>query len=59
MMEKTVKSRDIANQVFIEEVDQTDDNFKMRIGMVVTLDVMKQLDDGYEKAESEIFKPIH
>jgi len=59
MMDKTVHSRDIANQVFIEEVDQTDDNFKMHLGMVVTLDVMKQLDDGYEKAESEIFKPIH
>lgn len=59
MMDKTVHSRDIANQVFIEEVDQTDDNFKMHIGMLVTLDVMKQLDGGYEKAESEIFKPLH
>ncbi len=59
MLEKTVKSRDIAHQVLFEDVDQTDDNFKMHIGMVVTLDVMNQLDDGYEKVESEIFKPLH
>ena len=59
MMEKTVKSRDMAHQVLLQGVDKTKDDFKMKVGTLVTLDIMKQLDDGYEKAESEIFKPWH
>ncbi len=59
MMDKTVKSRDMANQVFLKEIDKTKDNFQMQIGAMVTLDIMKQVDDSYEKAESEIFKPWH
>jgi len=59
MMEKTVKSRDIAHQVLFKGVDETKDDFKMQLGTVCTLDVMKQLDDSYEKVESEIFKPWH
>jgi len=59
MMEKTVKSRDMANQVLLQGVDKTKDDFKMKVGMVATLDIMKQLDDSYEKVESDIFKPWH
>lgn len=59
MLEKTVKSRDVAYQVLFKGVDETKDDFKMQVGTVVTLDVMKQLDDSYEKVESEIFKPWH
>lgn len=59
MFDKTVKSRDIANQVFFKEIDKTKDNFQMQLGTLVILDIMKQVDDSYEKVESEIFKPWH
>ena len=58
-MDKTVKSRDMANQVLFQEIDKTKDNFQMKVGTLATLDIMKQLDDSYEKVESEIFKPWH
>ncbi len=59
MFDKTGKSRDLANRVLFKQVDTTKDNFEMKVGTLVTLDVMKQLDDNYEKVESEIFKPWH
>ena len=57
--DKTVQSRELVYQNLLVGVDQTDDDFKMKVGMVVTLDLMKQTKDNYEKAESEIFKPWH
>ena len=59
MFDKTGKSRDMANQVLFKMVDQTKGDFDMKVGTIVTLDIMKQLDDSYEKVESEIFKPWH
>jgi len=59
MFDKTAKSRDLAHQVFFKQVDKTKGNFQMQVGTFATLDIMKQLDDSYEKAESEIFKPWH
>ena len=59
MFENTRNSRDLAHQVLFKGVDQTKDNFKMKVGMMATIDIMKQLDDSYEKVESEIFKPWH
>ena len=59
MMSKTVKSRDISHQVFFKGVNQTKDKFEMKVGTIVTLDIMKQIDGSYEEAESEIFKPWH
>ena len=59
MMDKTVKSRDMAHQVLFKQIDKTKGDFQMKIGTMLTMDIMKQLDDGYEKAESEIFKPWH
>jgi len=59
MMTKTAKSRDMAHQVLFRGVDQTKDNFQMKVGTIITIDIMKQLDDSYEKVESEIFKPWH
>lgn len=59
LMDKTVKSRDMAHQVLFKGVDKTKDDFKMKVGTIITMDIMKQLDDSYEKAESEIFKPWH
>ncbi len=59
MFEKTGKSRTIANQVLLKQVDNTKGEFTMKVGTMCTMDIMKQLDDNYEKAESEIFKPWH
>lgn len=59
MMDKTVLSRELVYQNLLVGIDQTKDDFKMKVGMVVTLDFMKQLDDKYAHAESEIFKPWH
>ena len=59
MMEKTVKSRDMANQVLLKQIDRTKGEFTMKVGTIATMDIMKQLDESYEKAESEIFKPWH
>lgn len=59
MMDKTAKSRDLANQVFLRQVDKTKGSFEMKIGTIATIDIMKQLDESYEKTESEIFKPWH
>lgn len=59
MFDKTAKSRDIAHQVYLKQVDKTQDSFEMKIGTIATIDIMKQVDEGYEKAESEIFKSWH
>ena len=59
MFDKTVKSRDLANQVLCREIDTTTGDFKMAVGTMFTMDIMKQQDDTYEKVESEIFKPWH
>ena len=59
MFDKTVISRDLANQVMCREIDGTKGDFKMAVGTMFTMDIMKQLDDNYVKVESEIFKPWH
>jgi hypothetical protein len=59
MFDKTAKSRDMAHQVLLKQVDKTKGNFQMKVGTMATIDIMKQLDDSYEKLESEIFKPWH
>ena len=59
MFDLTVKSRDLAHQVLFRQIDMTNGDFKMAVGTMLTMDVMKQLDDSYEKVESEIFKPWH
>jgi len=57
--DKTGPSRDLAHQVLFKVVDSTKDNFSMKVGTVITMDIMKQLDDSYENVEAEIFKPWH
>lgn len=59
ILNKTGKARDLANQVLLKQVDRTKDDFKMKIGTMLTMDIMKQQDDTYETVESEIFKPWH
>jgi hypothetical protein len=59
MLDKTVSSRDLANQVLLKQVDRTKGEYTMKVGTMFTMDIMKQCDDSYEKVESEIFKPWH
>ena len=58
----TAKSRDLAVRIFLEEVATTDDDFEMPIGTVASIDFMKVALENYstyEKAEMEVFKPLH
>lgn len=59
MFDKTGKSREMSHQVLFKVVDTTKDNFEMKVGTMITMDIMKQLDDSYEKVEDEIFRPWH
>ncbi len=59
MFDKTGKARDLANQILLKQVDRTKGEFTMKVGTMITIDIMKQLDDSYEKVEAEIFKPWH
>lgn len=59
MLDQTIKSRDLAYQVLFRKIDNTKDEFNMKVGTLITMDIMKRLDESYEKVESEIFKPWH
>lgn len=59
MFEKTTHSRDMAHQVYCKEISTTSGDFEMKVGTVMQMDIMKQLDDSYTKMENEIFKPWH
>jgi hypothetical protein len=56
------KTRDLAVRVYLEQIAATDGDFDMPLGTVASIDLMK-VDLGnygvYEKAESEVFKPLH
>lgn len=59
---KTGKSRDLAVRVYLEQIDATDDKFDMPLGTIAVMNLMKVADGNYgnyEKAESEVFKPMH
>ena len=61
-LRSSAKTRDLAARVFLEVVDATDDSFKMKVGMITSIDLMKvEMDNyqAYEKAEKEVFKPMH
>ena len=55
-------TRDLAVRIFAEEISTTKGEFSMPLGTVAQIDLMK-VDlmnyDSYEKAEMEIFQPIH
>lgn len=56
------KSRDLVVRVFMEIIDQTEDDFEMKVGMITSIDMMKVQpgnSSAYEKAEAEVFKPSH
>jgi len=57
LFNKTGASRDLAHQVMLKIAVHTKDNFKMKVGTMATMDIMKELDDSYEKVAQEVFLP--
>ncbi|NNE02494.1 MAG: hypothetical protein HKN52_04945 [Eudoraea sp.] len=61
-MMQTSKSRDLTHQVYLVQIDATNDNFDMPIGTLAVINFMKAKpgqSGAYEKMESEVFKPNH
>ncbi|MFD1095555.1 hypothetical protein [Salegentibacter chungangensis] len=61
-MNSSAESRDLAVRLFLMVQDKTEDEFEMDLGTITTLDLMKATDgnnEAYEKAEADIFKPLH
>ena len=59
---ETSKSRDLAVRIFANEIANTSPEFDMPLGCVAQIDLMKvDLNDyyKYEKAEKEVFQPLH
>jgi len=59
---KSGKTRDLAVRIYLEQLATTTGDFEMTIGTVASIDMMK-VDfgnrDAYEKAEKELFQPMH
>jgi len=58
----TAKTRDLAVRIYLEQIAVTEDNFDMPLGTIAFINSMK-VDLGnytaYEKAETEVFQPMH
>jgi hypothetical protein len=57
----TAKSRDLAVRMYLEQIAATKDDFKMPLGTIAAINMMKASDtnyEKYEKFETEIFQPI-
>lgn len=55
-------TRDLAIRIYMEEIATTTGNFKMKVGTMAFFDFMKVdmgKSDAYEKAEMEVFQPMH
>lgn len=59
MLAQVVRSRDMAHQVYGKEINVTSGDFEMKVGTVMQMDIMKQLDSSYPEMEDKIFKPWH
>jgi len=57
---ESLKSRDLAETFYLEQIDQTKGQFELSLGAVMGINFMKVNPTGYtkyENAESKIFKP--
>lgn len=57
-----IESRDLAQRIYMQEIAKTQDNFKLTKGTLASFDLMKAVEGQfniYEKAEKEVFQPIH
>ena len=70
MTEKQVKEKfelaftthDLAQRAYMQQISNTNDNFNMKKGVLASFDLMKAVEgkfQDYEKAEKEVFMPIH
>jgi hypothetical protein len=58
---KTSKSRELALRLYLEIIDGTTDDFNMEKGTIANIEFMNSMGNikAYEKAEIEIFLPLH
>lgn len=59
---EAVKTRDLARREYMVKVASTNDNFELKKGVLASFDLMKAVEgkfSEYERAEKEIFLPIH
>lgn len=57
-----LNSRDLAQRVYMKEIATTSDSFQFKKGTLASFDLMKAVEgkfEEYEKAEREVFQPIH
>ncbi|WP_009032509.1 hypothetical protein [Indibacter alkaliphilus] len=55
-------NRDLAQRVYMKEIASTKDSFQFKKGTLASFDMMKAVEgrfEEYEKAEKEVFMPIH
>ncbi len=59
---KSLQTRDLAQRLYMEEIANTKDNFRLQKGVLASFDLMKAVEgrfNEYEQAEKEVFLPIH
>jgi hypothetical protein len=62
LFEESLTIHDMPVRLYMREIAETSDNFQVKPGVLASFDLMKATEgkfDRYEKAESEVFKPIH
>ncbi|MDN3204650.1 hypothetical protein [Algoriphagus sediminis] len=62
MFQDELEMRDMPMRLYMREIVSTDDDFVMKPGVLASFDLMKAREgqfDAYERAEMEIFRPIH
>mgnify|MGYP000002894312 CR=1 FL=1 len=62
MFQDALEMRDMPMRLYMVEIVSTDDDFKMKPGVLASFDLMKAREgrfEEYEKAEMEVFRPIH
>ncbi|WP_321282204.1 hypothetical protein [Marinifilum fragile] len=61
-LKESVGSRELSKRIFMKVIAATKDDFKMDVGTVMRMNFMEAIEgkfDEYEKAEMELFLPIH
>jgi hypothetical protein len=62
LFEQSLSMRDLPMRLYMRELVHTDDDFQFRPGVLASFDLMKAVEGkfaDYEKAEIEVFRPIH
>lgn len=62
LFEQSLAMRDTPMRLYMQEIVSTDDDFQFKPGALASFDLMKAGEgkfNDYEKAETEVFRPIH